>query len=272
MKRFKVVAIHFTQECNFNCHFCYREDGEETMDEKLFLGLPEYLSQITEQVAIGGGEPTLFPEMVSKFAKECKKYDLICNITTNGYAIRKWSDKEIKKFSENLTMVSVSLDKEKMRYWKNMDEYIKVVKKLQKYSLVGCNLLIDEDMFKDAIFVRLVEYLFKKGIDRVFALYPKNAYFVDILPYKDYYLYLSTIYPKFYIDDLTYMILDEERYSNWKEPCHYGKDIISIDEKGRVTGCSFSDEFKLTLRKPEDILKVNDVVFKDIFSCPYIVR
>lgn len=272
MKKFKVVALHFTQKCNFNCSFCYREGGVETMDEELFLGLPKYLSQITDQVALGGGEPTLFPELVSKFARECKKYDLICNVTTNGYAVRKWSDEEVKKFSENLTMVSVSLDKEKMRYWKKLDEYIRVVKKLQKHTLVGCNLLIDEDMFKNAIFVRLVDHLFKEGLDRVFALYPKNAYFVDILPYKNYYLYLTTLYPKFYIDDLTYKILDEGKYSGWKKPCHYGKDIISIDEKGRITGCSFSHDYKLQIKKPEDVLKINDVVFRDRFNCPYIAR
>jgi len=268
-KRFKVVALHFTQKCNFNCSFCYREGGEKTMDEKLFLGLPKYLSQITDQVALGGGEPTLFPELVSKFAEKCKKYGLVCNVTTNGYAIRKWSDEKVKRFSENLTMVSVSLDREKIRQW-SLDEYLKVAKKLQKYTLVGCNLLIDEDMFKNADFIRIVASLFHEGLDRVFALYPKNAYSVGILPYKNYYLYLSTVYPKFYVDDLTYKILDEEKYSDWEKPCHYGKDIISINEKGEVTGCSFCNSHKLILKKPEDILK--DIVFEDRFSCPYLAR
>ena len=60
------------------------------MKKELFLGLPRYLKDITEQVALGGGEPTLYPELVDQFTKECEDYDLICNLTTNGYLIKDW--------------------------------------------------------------------------------------------------------------------------------------------------------------------------------------
>ena len=50
------------------------------MKKELFLGLPRYLQDITNQVALGGGEPTLYPELVKQFAQECKNYDLICNL------------------------------------------------------------------------------------------------------------------------------------------------------------------------------------------------
>ncbi|HDD72574.1 MAG TPA: hypothetical protein ENG00_00620 [Candidatus Aenigmarchaeota archaeon] len=72
------------------------------------------------------------------------------------------------------------------------------------------------------------------------------------------------------MDDLTYRILEEGRYRNWKEPCHYGKDIISIDEMGRVAGCSFSRDYKLLLEKPGDVLKVLNLDFEERFSCPYL--
>lgn len=116
----------------------------------------------------------------------------------------------------------------------------------------------------------MVERLFEGGVDRVYSLYPKNSYFVDILPYKNYYLFLSTVHPEFYVDDLTYKILTEERYISWQTPCHYGKDIISINEKGEVSGCSFSSECKLKIKRPEDILKIKDVVFEERYSCPYL--
>lgn len=76
---YKVVSIHFTNDCNFNCPFCYREKGTELMDEELFLGLPRFLKDVTEQVALGGGEPTLYPDLVENFAKECKDYT--CSFT-----------------------------------------------------------------------------------------------------------------------------------------------------------------------------------------------
>ena len=242
------------------------------MKKELFLGLPRYLKDVTEQVALGGGEPTLYPELVEQFAQECKDYDLTCNLTTNGYLIKDWKDEKIERFSENLTMASVSLDKEKYYKWNNGNEYLDTCKKLQKHTLVGSNLLIDQNLFQNGNLIKVVDRLFEKDLDRVFSLYPKNIQGPDILKKKHYYEYLTTKHADFYVDDLTYKILDEEKYGDWKEPCHYGKDIISINEKGQVSGCSFSDDYKLTLEKPKDILKVNDICFEDRNSCPYLRR
>ena len=242
------------------------------MDEEMFMGLPRYLKDLTDQVALGGGEPTLYNDMVEKFTQECKNYDLICNLTTNGYLIKDWDDEKVERFSENLTMTSVSLDHSKLINWIQGNEYLSTCKRLQKHTLVGCNLLIDQDLFKNGNLVKIVDHLFDERFDRVFSLYPKNVKGPDILGKMYYYEFLTTKYPNFFVDDLTYKILDEKKYSNWSEPCHYGKDIISINERGQVSGCSFSDDYKLTLEKPSDILKINDVCFEDRFTCPYLRR
>lgn len=269
---YKVISLHFTNDCNFDCPFCYREKGTELMDEKLFLGLPRFLKDVTEQVALGGGEPTLYPGLVENFAKECKDYDLTCNLTTNGFIFREWGEEEAERFCKDLTMVSVSLDEAKYENWNDGNEYLNTCKRLQKHTLVGCNLLTDKDLFLNGHLIKMTDRLFERGLDRVFSLYPKNFTGPDIIPHKNYYLYLSTRYPDFYVDDLTYKILDEEKYEDWSEPCHYGKDIVSINEKGEIAGCSFSHDYKLKLEKPKDILKIEDVDFEDRHSCPYIVR
>jgi organic radical activating enzyme len=242
------------------------------MEKELFLGLPRYLKDVTDQVALGGGEPSLYPELVEQFARECKNYDLTCNLTTNGYLIKDWEDEHVERFSENLVMTSISLDNEKAKYWMLSRGYFNTCKKLQKHTLVGCNLLTDQSFFRNGNMVKVVEILFDKGLDRVFSLYPKNVKGPDILDKKHYYEFITTKYPNFYIDDLTYKILIEEKYKNWSKPCHYGKDIVSINEKGQVSGCSFSDDYKLTLEKPKDILRVNDIHFEDRFTCPYLRR
>jgi organic radical activating enzyme len=242
------------------------------MEKELFLGLPRYLKDVTDQVALGGGEPTLYPELVEQFAQECKDYDLTCNLTTNGYRIKDWEDEQVERFSENLAMTSVSLDNRKVKYWMLSRDYFNTCKKLKKHTLVGCNLLTDETFFRNGNMVKVVEILFDKGLDRVFTLYPKNVQGPEIINKKHYYEFLTIKYPDFYIDDLTYKILDEEKYENWFKPCHYGKDIISINEKGQVSGCSFSDDYKLTLEKAGDILRVNDIHFEDRFACPHLRR
>ena len=111
------------------------------MDEELFLGLPRFLKDITGQVALGGGEPTLHPELVQQFAQECSNYDLICNLTTNGCLIKEWEDEKVEYFCDNLTMVSVSLDKEKYKHWRDGNEFLDTCKRLKRHTLVGCNLL-----------------------------------------------------------------------------------------------------------------------------------
>ena len=69
-----------------------------------------------------------------------------------------------------------------------------------------------------------------------------------------------------------YYLATYEGYSNWKTPCHYGKDIISISETGSVCGCSFDkdDISLLKLDNPSDILKIKDIKIKERYLCPYL--
>ena len=157
-----VVSLHFTNECNGDCPFCYREKGKETMDEKLFLDLPRFPKDITDQVTLGGGEPTLRPELVERFAEECSDYDLVCNVTTNGFLFKEWNDEKIGEFCENLTMVSVSLDWAKYKYWKTGNEYLDTCSRVKKHALVGCNLLVDEDLTTGNNLIKMADRLFEK--------------------------------------------------------------------------------------------------------------
>jgi len=268
MKRFKVVSCHFTTECNLNCPFCYRpKESKQQKPFKFFKDMVPYLAELTDQVALGGGEAFLFPKQVSQFAKECTKNDIICNVTTNGTIALK------KKYLKDLTLVSLSFDKFKCSNWSEVQRYQRMVEHYKKYVNVGANLLIDPTMFyKKKTFLGIVASLFEFGVDRVFALYPKNMDRVDILQHTDSYKALSTMFEHFYIDDLTLKILSEGKYNNWKAPCHYGKDIISINEVGEITGCSFDGPEKaiMNLEKPEDILEIKEKKMDERFSCPYL--
>ncbi len=144
------------------------------MDESLFLGLPRFLKDIAGQVTLGGGEPTLYPELVERFAQECRDYGLICNLTTNGFLVKDWEDEKIEHFCENLTITSVSLDYSKYEHWKSGNEFLDTCKKLKEHNLVGCNLLTDQDLMRDANLIKMTDRLFERGLDRVFSLYPKN--------------------------------------------------------------------------------------------------
>ena len=272
--RFRVVALHPTTVCNYNCWFCYKkkmQDKEIEPSEKWFK-LPKYLSKITNQVAVGGGEIFLFPDWIERFGKECKKHSLIFNITTNGKCDYENMGDEV---FENIKMISISWDRAKIKSVKDAERVFELVKFFHsKGVLVGVNLLVDEKLFEKKFrFLKLVSLLFKKGFDRVYALYPKLFKGPDLTKVSiaaEYFL-ATKMYKHFYVDDLTLMIL-KFGFDNWKEPCHYGKDICSINENFEVSGCSFEKECALKIEKPEDVLKLEKIKFEKRHVCPYLVR
>ncbi len=224
----------------------------------------------------GGGEITLFPEFVKKFGKECKKHNLILNITSNGRPLMEMLDNDLKELLQEITMISLSHDNYKIKTKKDFKNYTRLVKRIKKITKtqVGCNLLIDKNLLgqNGLKFKKLVDDLFELGIHRVFALCPKNMKCPDILKVKLIYQFLSVKHKHFYIDDATKMVLTENKYSDWKEPCHRGEGLISIDENGGVSSCSFTEPFTY-IKKPQDILKIkipkNEM---NCHSCPFLIR
>ena len=244
---------------------CYRpKKTTQNKQHDWFMELIPYLAELTPQVALGGGEPFMYPEFVRDFSKEAKKYGLITNVTTNGTL-------PMRDYVKDVEMVSVSFDK-----YKSKDKYVlydfkEKVKQLKGKTRIGCNLLMETnylDFPKGFLF--MINEIFKSGVERVFALYPKNWNFVDILKFRALYYAPTFKYKHFYVDDLTNMILTQNKYQGWDKPCHYGKSIMSIDERGLVYGCSFSKTPLMKLNKPKDILKIPNIKIKERYECPYL--
>ncbi len=278
MSHLSVVSVHFTRECNMNCPFCYRPKTK-TGDEKpiqFFIDCVKHVKELAPQIALGGGEPFLFPGVISKLGDECKKYGVILNVTTNGTLIRDMDNATLHQAVKDLTMVSVSLDHEK---WYDPRAYAFVVHRLTSAKpglLVGTNLLLEQGLFEERgkPLYSIIEWCIKKArVDRVFLLYPKNMPLgADILQHKSLLSAISTVFPgQLFTDDLARQIL-EHGYPPWSVPCHHGKDIVSIDEEGGVHGCSFDNAPELRMEVPSDVLKVKDAIFDQRMSCPYLKR
>ena len=272
-KRFGVIALHTHTECNLDCSFCYRKKipRKEQYPFKFFEELIPYLKDYTGQVAFGGGEPFYFPKEIVKLTKICVNNGLIANVTTNGTLLYDKTDAELKRLLANVTLLSISMDKEKIKTENDLRAYFKLTQRIKKLKLckVGCNLLIDETMTPQKLYV-LVTGLFKE-VDRVYALYPKNIIGPNIIDKKMKMMYqlLTFSNENFYVDDLTHVILKEEKYENWKTPCHYGK-ILSIDEVGNVKGCSFESEALFKMKKPGDIRKLDGLEIEERKVCPFL--
>lgn len=279
--KYSVVSIHpYTGGCNLNCPFCYKthKNKKSNKPNKFWIDLVKYCKQLAPQIACGAdGEPFMNIPFIKRLSKECKKQDVLLNVTSNGKILSKLSDEDLKESLDEIKMISISFDRFKYPNYKSLEEYRKLVDRIHKLTevLVGCNLLIDKDMFKNVglSFISIISYMFEIiKIDRVFALYPKNMKGPNILRYKGVYFHLTKKFPMFFIDDLTKMIIEENKYVGWKHSCHFGKSLISINEQGKVMGCSFDSKSLLVLKNPKDLLKAKDLNNKERFDCPYLIK
>ena len=60
MKKYQVIALHPTTECNLDCPICYRpKETKNNKSKQFFIDLVKELKPYTDQLAIGGGEPLL---------------------------------------------------------------------------------------------------------------------------------------------------------------------------------------------------------------------
>lgn len=279
--RFKVISIHPITTCNMACSFCYRKNassfGQLPLD--FFLKIVPFIKKhnLANQIAVGGGEILLFPDFVKEMGKTCKKNKILLNITTNGSQILHYSDKMVKETLKDVKLISVSYDSEKLR---QLDKdfgataFMSIIAKIRKNTncLIGVNLLM-EQYYNNDILIDNVRFLFNY-VDYIYLLYPKDIKGPDILnpKLKLGLIVLTKMFPNLYVDDLTKSIIENNNYNNWSRSCHYCKDIISIDQSGHITGCSFDKNPLMTLKEPKDIIRTKDVVVKERFKCPYLVR
>jgi MoaA/NifB/PqqE/SkfB family radical SAM enzyme len=282
-KRYEVVSLHPFTECNMDppCPFCYKMKSDKSLEkpESFWLDMIPYVKQISNQIAMGGGEPFMNVGFINRFAKKCRFEQVIFNVTTNGKKLMSMTDSELRSALKGITMISISYDDYKIKNKKDQEAYFNLLRRVKQQTSVqvGSNLLINNNMFKDngKGLYNTVNLLFKGGVDRVFCLYPKNMPNApDILKFKEVYTLLTMKYKHFYVDDLTKMILQEGKYKDWKNACHYGKNLISINELGLVTACSFcpNSEALLKIEKPKDLLKVEKIKTQDRFNCPYLIK
>lgn len=280
-KRYSVVSMHPYTACDMGCPFCYKTKSDKSMEkpESFWLDMIPYVKQLSNQIALGGGEPFMNVSFINKMAIRCAENKVLFNVTSNGRKLMAMADSELRNALEGITMVSISYDDYKIKTKAEQDNYMALVKRIKTLTecQVGSNLLVNNNMFKEGgkVLYNTVKLLFEGGVDRVFALHPKNmAGAPKILDFKAIYTLLTMKFKHFYVDDLTKQIIQEGQYSNWKTACHYGKDLISINELGYVGGCSFdpNDKAIFKIEEPSDILKVPKIKTIDRFNCPYLIK
>lgn len=257
----KVLSLHFTKKCNKSCQNCYMKNKSgRAKSTSFFLKFPKISKRLgIKQIALGGGEPSLFPDFIEKFGKECKKNKIIANMTTNGYGI---SEKTMKKY-RHLTLISFSIDKFKIHSLEDLNDIFKKMDLAKKYKIkVGCNLQLDTFVI-DHLYYFLKEIT--KHSDYIYLLQPKPS-FISMQPnLRTRLLGARYTFKNVFVDDSLKMAMGFSRN------CGRGRDIISIDFSGNAYKCSFDNPFA-KLEKAEDLIKIvkEGYPFGKTMKCPFI--
>ena len=82
--RFRLASVEITQRCNNRCPYCDHTSAERDMPVTQFAALlDELVSEGVDSVALGGGEPTLHPDL-PVLLDAARKRGLRAGLTTNA--------------------------------------------------------------------------------------------------------------------------------------------------------------------------------------------
>lgn len=102
------VSIALTNACDLRCPHCYAPKNPATIDfDKLIGWIVELDANGCVGVGFGGGEPTLYPQLVELCSYITKNTKLAVTLTTHAHRL---TDQLINELAGNLHFIRVSMD------------------------------------------------------------------------------------------------------------------------------------------------------------------
>jgi MoaA/NifB/PqqE/SkfB family radical SAM enzyme len=132
MYRPELVDLKITNRCTSECEYCYQNSHPE--------GKYQYVHRINQildilhelrvfEVAIGGGEPMLHPN-IFQIADRCRELNITPNLSTRAYEVFKYP--QIRTYLRNkFGRVGVSIDSKDQ--WEEVSEYVGQVRPMLHY-------------------------------------------------------------------------------------------------------------------------------------------
>jgi len=104
----RTFSIAITNDCNANCPFCHVPKGFDYLEKDFIVDFCKKIDELgCLDIAIGGGEPLLHPEIVEICKSIWTETNLGISITSNGQLL---TDSLIEDLSENISFIRISID------------------------------------------------------------------------------------------------------------------------------------------------------------------
>lgn len=140
----ETVDVSITDKCHFGCTYCYMDSRSERehAPKELVETILQGFDQPPYQIAIGGGEPTLHPEL-PYILKTARELGTVPNYTTAG---DKLSERVVKATNEYCGGVAMTY-----HAFKGLDWFVEHYRKLRSKLTVQVNvhLIADKDVAKN---------------------------------------------------------------------------------------------------------------------------
>jgi len=141
----RAVSIAITDECDFSCSFCYVNLRDRYLSKNKIISICKELDELgTLDIAFGGGEPTLHPDLAEICKTVWNETKLGISITTHGHNL---TDELINQLQSNISLIRVSIDGIEPYYSKFRDkplsELLPRLKKLNGKIPFGINMVVN---------------------------------------------------------------------------------------------------------------------------------
>lgn len=119
----RAVSIAITDKCDFSCSFCYVNLQERFLKKERIISICKELDSLgTLDIAFGGGEPTLHPDLLEICQTVWRETELGISITTHGHNL---TENHINELSSNISLLRISIDGIEPYYSKFRDKPLK---------------------------------------------------------------------------------------------------------------------------------------------------
>lgn len=247
----RVLQVGLTTACNLECRFCYRNAKTAASLDRRFL--VEILAGAAGwgvlEVAFGGGEPLLYPDLLGLLRELREKTDLGLNVTTNGTLLTPTTAAELLDLVDEIRVSALE-----------HNDYRRVLRMLAGGN-VGVNLLVTpanvgllEPCVRDcvALGARSVLLLGYKGAEPGLHLGTEGLARLSRTVLRMKHLPLR-------LDACWYPLLPEVPHLFPRSDCGAGDELLVITPDQAVQPCSFHQE-RIPFASIEDL----QTIYRDL--------
>ena len=122
-----LLDVSITNRCNRCCDFCYRQskyEGDDISIEDYKVIIENAQKCGVQQIAIGGGEPTLHPNFC-EILEMTRRNGIVPNYSTNGHNL---TQKVLRCTQKNCGAIAISV-------YEYIDQYETIVSKIKQYNI-----------------------------------------------------------------------------------------------------------------------------------------